>query len=225
MDEGDDVELVGHNPRLGQHHVHGLTTSFGQVHRDRLHRPPIGMSLEKPLDVDPALALHNCDGSAALEVPEARPHHTRPPDTEAIDPEQDVRLVGCSIGAVGLDPAPLDEPFANPVPARHCPDARFLSLARGQLAQTESRPAPPAAGRVILGKDLVASTTAETPLPDINPYRLAPQLSVSLALLTPLVNLPGRTPTPRTGGLLAAILRRHLDPIRVFGKIQDDQAG
>jgi hypothetical protein len=52
------------------------------------------MPLEETLDVDSALALHYCDRPAALKVPEARPHHTGPPDTEAVDTEQDMWFVG-----------------------------------------------------------------------------------------------------------------------------------
>ena len=83
----------------------------------------------------------------------------------------------------------------------------------------------PAANRIVLSEDLATSATTETPSPDVNPYWLAPQLGVPLALLAPLVNLPGRTLTTRAGRLLVAILGRYLHSIRVLREIENDKTG
>jgi len=124
---------------------------------------------------------------------------------------------------VRFHPAPLHQPFANPLFPRHRPH-RPLSCPPGyRRPQPLGSPSPGPADRVRLREHLAAPPAAEASLQQRQPHLLPPQLGVPLALQAPLVDLPG---TPLTSGahpFTLLVLRRHLDPPRCLFHPQHHQ--
>src|SRR3972149_2199597 len=108
--QGQHVELVGHNRRIRQHQLHRLPVGLGQVDGHGPHALPRRMALQHPLHVHLPLPRSYRHRLPALQVPHPRPHTTRPPHAEAVQPQKDVRLGGGGERAVRLHPPPPPPP-------------------------------------------------------------------------------------------------------------------
>src|SRR3990172_4937225 len=91
--------------------------------------------------------------------------------------------------------------------------AGFPSLLGHLPPQAPGCPPIAPAGRVGLGEHLTADPTAEAPLPQKQPHRFPPHFSVSLALLAPLMHLPGRMTTAGADGLPITVAGHYLDAV------------
>src|SRR3990172_7863641 len=183
------------------------------------------MALQHPLHVHLPLPRNYRHRLPALQVPHPRPHTTRPPHAEAVQPQKDVRLGWRRDKAVSLYPAPLHQPLTHTFLPCYRPHRRLTRPSRYGLSQPRRCPSSRPASGVWLREHLAAVPAAEATLEERQPDLLLPEPGIPLSLQVPLLDLPCGATAPGAVCLLRPVLPNNFYPVLFFFHFQHLHSG